>query len=670
MVTSYSVSPALPAGLVLNSSTGIISGTPTIAAVQTTYTVTASNTGGSTAFALSITVKGAIVITASTSSPTALTPVALSVVGVDFTKAFTVQLANSSGYSATLTPIRTDTTGGVVVVAAPLYIDPSSGNTASLTASVQITQGGLTSNALPWQIADLPSVASYGVNAGDISRGFFNAQSIYYGISVNAFQAMRALPTSKINTNLVQTHLMAQQISTIEARSNVDLIVTGKQTSLSVGKAKDGSAINFNAHSIDIQDRIFGMYLQSIGYLPTTIYPANPAAVIEPYVHRETRGTRIQQPLARRIQSNGYSFSVLSNRGRSIIGTTPTIEINTPTVTPIPVHTSSHSGIVATTKPEATPTVSQVINGLSYVGGAIGITNSAIQANTSKNSLDTFIAIGQGVSTAALVLGTLAAAPELVAAATIVGTGYALAGLVNDSYKWYTASSAVAAATDSGNAAALATAQKQLSDAQANVAVDAIGSVLGVFGFPAEVANDVGFGAQAVEALTAAQQGGAGVTVQGISLLTNAIGLAVTANGQEMSTDAKTTEASNLEVPTSSTSFGLVDGMALVTDSNGPILSPLSGAYMTEPNTNTAFSTLAGADDNYSLIVPLNVPGYNYSKMSLETYDPVAFETTGSPIIIDLSKLTATSPLTASPIKGVCTDTDAGDPDEDDPDCD
>jgi DNA-binding beta-propeller fold protein YncE len=47
-VISYSVSPTLPAGLNFSKTTGIISGNPTAAASAAKYTVTASNTGGST----------------------------------------------------------------------------------------------------------------------------------------------------------------------------------------------------------------------------------------------------------------------------------------------------------------------------------------------------------------------------------------------------------------------------------------------------------------------------------------------------------------------------------------------------------------------------------------------------------------------------------------------
>jgi hypothetical protein len=55
-VASYSVTPALPAGLSLNTSTGVITGTPTAATPTAAYQVTATNAGGSTSASLSITV--------------------------------------------------------------------------------------------------------------------------------------------------------------------------------------------------------------------------------------------------------------------------------------------------------------------------------------------------------------------------------------------------------------------------------------------------------------------------------------------------------------------------------------------------------------------------------------------------------------------------------------
>ncbi len=69
-VTSYGVSPALPAGLSLSTTSGVISGTPTRVAAKASYTVKATNAGGSTTASVSI------VVVASASGYTAKSGVA------------------------------------------------------------------------------------------------------------------------------------------------------------------------------------------------------------------------------------------------------------------------------------------------------------------------------------------------------------------------------------------------------------------------------------------------------------------------------------------------------------------------------------------------------------------------------------------------------------------
>ncbi|MBM3976686.1 MAG: hypothetical protein FJ299_06815 [Planctomycetes bacterium] len=54
--TSFSIAPALPAGLTFSTITGVISGTPTAAAVGAGYTITATNAAGSANVLLTITV--------------------------------------------------------------------------------------------------------------------------------------------------------------------------------------------------------------------------------------------------------------------------------------------------------------------------------------------------------------------------------------------------------------------------------------------------------------------------------------------------------------------------------------------------------------------------------------------------------------------------------------
>lgn len=55
-VTTWSVTPALPHGLTLNTTTGVISGIPSIEQSSKVYTVKAANTGGSTSVDITITV--------------------------------------------------------------------------------------------------------------------------------------------------------------------------------------------------------------------------------------------------------------------------------------------------------------------------------------------------------------------------------------------------------------------------------------------------------------------------------------------------------------------------------------------------------------------------------------------------------------------------------------
>jgi hypothetical protein len=58
-VAQYSISPALPAGLRLDTQAGTLSGTPTAPAAQANYTITASNATGNTTAQLTITVNSA-----------------------------------------------------------------------------------------------------------------------------------------------------------------------------------------------------------------------------------------------------------------------------------------------------------------------------------------------------------------------------------------------------------------------------------------------------------------------------------------------------------------------------------------------------------------------------------------------------------------------------------
>jgi len=162
-VVSYSISPALPSGLSFNTSSGIISGTPLSITPSTSFKVLATNTGGSTSTALSITVND--VAPKLTYSPA------------------TLVLTKGMPFSA-LTPSNT---GGAIVSCsssgfpAGLSINPStcaiSGTPTAVTASgnFQVTatnSGGSNSATLSITVNDLiPSQLTYSLNPAIYTKG-------------------------------------------------------------------------------------------------------------------------------------------------------------------------------------------------------------------------------------------------------------------------------------------------------------------------------------------------------------------------------------------------------------------------------------------------------------------------------------------------------------------
>ena len=59
-IASYAISPAAPAGLTFNTTTGLLSGTPTTVAAATAYTITATNASGSATQTFTLTVTAAV----------------------------------------------------------------------------------------------------------------------------------------------------------------------------------------------------------------------------------------------------------------------------------------------------------------------------------------------------------------------------------------------------------------------------------------------------------------------------------------------------------------------------------------------------------------------------------------------------------------------------------
>lgn len=183
-VTSYGVLPALPAGLSLSTSTGAISGTPTTASAQATYTVTAQNSAGSTTasvqIAVSIAAPSALVYPQTTISATigqAITPDVPTVTGT--VNSFSISPALPAGLSLNAsTGVISGTPTSVSAQATYTVTAQNSVGSISATLQIAVNIAAPSSLAYPQQAisaivgqaiaADIPlasgTIASYGIS--------------------------------------------------------------------------------------------------------------------------------------------------------------------------------------------------------------------------------------------------------------------------------------------------------------------------------------------------------------------------------------------------------------------------------------------------------------------------------------------------------------------------
>ena len=197
VASSYSISPALPAGLVLNTNTGVITGTPTVASAATNYTITATNAAGSSSFSLLMSITVPPTITSFTPT-TANTGTIVSISGTNFIGVTSVSFGGVAATSFTVVS-ATNITAFVG---------------AGASGSVSVTTGGGTASLAGFNYNSLPTTW-----AGTFSSDWSTNNNWSNGILPTAFSNI-LIPSAPTNQPVLSK---AVAVNAIEIYGNLSI---------------------------------------------------------------------------------------------------------------------------------------------------------------------------------------------------------------------------------------------------------------------------------------------------------------------------------------------------------------------------------------------------------------------------------------------------------------
>ncbi|MFB3779015.1 MAG: hypothetical protein ACE141_15460 [Bryobacteraceae bacterium] len=220
--------------------------------MSNTVTAAISGTAGPAAGTLAI-------ASLNTTSLLPMTPLAIRVVGLSGTENIQVRYSNAAGFSPVVRPIRAGP-DGTLIAPVPLYVDPSAKQIAAGSVSLVISQGTRSTAPVTLAIRNLPPLSEYGTPLGKISEAVLVFDSIMIGQRLNQFQSYQTLPGS-VNTSQARTMLSALLRAVHRARTDVSQVAAHPSLVIPAGTLADGTALQFDRDSLELMDRVNGLFL-------------------------------------------------------------------------------------------------------------------------------------------------------------------------------------------------------------------------------------------------------------------------------------------------------------------------------------------------------------------------------------------------------------------------
>ena len=318
--------------MALNTTSGAISGTPTAAAAQATYTITAMNVSGSTSFGLVLTVGPAPTarIQVDSLSATSVAPMStLTITGSGFATTnsiVSIRFIPEDGSSALTFPAESISSTSVAAPT-PAFFDPTSNLSVAKTVDVDVIQSVngtiMVSNAITGlQVSALPAMPA-GTTTGALTLDFLETA---YGISTTTQSSI----SSQAELASIEAALVTQNtdLGTIILALNTALQTPGSNATVIL---KSGAQMILTPVALAASDQIVQAYLaNAAGAINST-----PAAVVDVQRARtEVRAARAATaaitvppppPTSEVGSTNSANLALVTNFWANLSGASPAV---------------------------------------------------------------------------------------------------------------------------------------------------------------------------------------------------------------------------------------------------------------------------------------------------------------------------------------------------------